>query len=660
MIAAQKVACTNQAAFVMSFVAKSGVVSSASSGSYPINQTRVIDLAGAGIAEGDVITTEVHAVLGKTVRSADRFVYKKNGQTVTYRVSGTTFDYGVHLIGRPSGPRLPGFPPGIPLHRYGFLNWATDLSVPKVWTCAPRTKQEVADVCNWAAQANFRVRARGVMHNWSPLTVTKGGGDRVLLVDLTKYLHQLQMIPAAGGLPPRVRAGAGAVMIDLLGFLEAQPGGGYSFPHTPAPGNLTVGGVLSINGHGTAVPSAGEHLPSGYGSMSHRIVELTAVVSDAAGKYVLRTFDRTDPDMKALTVALGRTLIVEAVLETVPNYNLRCRSITHVEASTLFAAPASPTPAPNSFAAFVEKTGRLEIIWFPFTTSPWVHLWDLEPQKPAASRQATGPYNYPFADNLDPSLQHFLDNAFANGGHLAGLTPTFGQMMFTTTSHGLDGKNFLGIPSYPVSRDLWGTSKNMLLYIRDSTLEVTANGYAIHLKRSDLQRAVSDFVAKYEALIAKFEALHQFPINSPVEIRVTGLDDPDDLGSVNGAETPILSSTCLDPIAKQNGWDVALWLDVLTLPGTPHADEFYEELETWLLARFTGTAGRVMPEWSKGWGYGANGAWTNAAFLQHVRDAYTTGRAPGADWNAAIAIFDKHDAKKLFRNAFLDALLIPA
>jgi hypothetical protein len=667
MIAAQKVACTNQAAFVMSFVAKSGVASSASSGNFPIDQTRVIDLAGAGIAEGDVIAPEVHAVLGKTVTSADRFVYEKNGQTVTYRVSGTTFDYGVHAIGRSSGQRLPGFPAGIPLDRYDFLNWANDLQVPKVWTCAPRTPQEVADVCNWAAQRGFRVRPRGVMHNWSPLTVTQADDDEVLLVDLTKYLCELEMIPAAGGLPPRIRAGAGAVMIDLLTFLEAQPGGGgaadgYAFPHTPAPGNLTVGGVLAINAHGTAVPRPpADQMQSGYGSMSNRIVELTCVVTDPAGSpgtYVVRKFRRDEPDAKALTVALGRTLIVEAVLEVVPNYNLRCRSITNIEASTLFAKPTSSTPAPNSFAAFVEKTGRLEIIWFPFTENPWVHLWNVEPQKPAASREVTGPNNYPFADNLDPELQRILDGALASG-RLGGLTPSFAQLMFKTTNLGFDGKNFFGVPTYPVSRDIWGASKNLLLYIQDSTLEVTANGYAVHMKRGDLQLAVSDFVTKYESLIAKYQARFQFPINSPVEIRVTGLDDPGDV-AVAGAETPILSSTCLDDTAKTRGWDVALWLDVLTLPGTPHADELYEELETWLLQRFVGNVGRVMPEWSKGWGYGSSGAWTNSAFLKHVRKAYTDGRPAGADWNSALAVFCKYDAKKLFRNSFLDALLIPA
>src|SRR6185503_3229161 len=122
--------------------------------------------------------------------------------------------------------------------------------------------------------------------------------ESVLLVDLTKSLWHTTFVPAANGQPPKVRVGTGALMIDLLRYLESQSGGGgsapgYSFPHTPAPGNLTVGGVLAINAHGTAVPTPpGDAFPSGYGSMSNHILELTAVVTDPhsanPGTYALK------------------------------------------------------------------------------------------------------------------------------------------------------------------------------------------------------------------------------------------------------------------------------------------------------------------------------------------------------------------------------------
>ena len=44
---------------------------------------------------------------------------------------------------------------------------------------------------------------------------------------------------------------------------------------------------------------------------------------------------------------------------------------------------------------------------------------------------------------------------------------------------------------------------------------------------------------------------------------------------MTGAQTPVISSLSYDEVARHNQWDVALWLDVLTLPGTSAADEFY-------------------------------------------------------------------------------------
>ncbi|MFU1924514.1 FAD-linked oxidase, partial [Klebsiella pneumoniae] len=56
------------------------------------------------------------------------------------------------------------------------------------------------------------------------------------------------------------------------------------FVATPAPGDLTLGGVLAIDGHGTGIPAQGEsRLPGqSYGSLSNSIVALTAVVWDGA------------------------------------------------------------------------------------------------------------------------------------------------------------------------------------------------------------------------------------------------------------------------------------------------------------------------------------------------------------------------------------------
>ena len=669
MIEAQKIACSNDAAFVMSFVAQTNGASSLSSGDYPIDQTRVIDLATTTFREGLEFWPVVKAVLGKTQAADEHIVYKNNGQTATYQVTGTTFNYEIKLVGRPSEATLPDFPAGIPLNRYPFKNWAGAIKTPDLWTCEPRTAQDVVDICNWAKEHGFLVRPRGIMHTWSPLTVTNQvSADKVILVDTTKNLCQMTMALAQDGQPPQVRVGTGATMGDLLAYLETQPGGkgaapGYSFPHTPGPGNLTVGGVLAINAHGTAVPTPPlDMMLSSYGSMSNHILEFTAVVTDpqtaTPDQYTLRTFRRDEADTKAFLTHLGRAFLVEVVLEVVDNYNLRCRSYTNLPTTTLFAPcdPSAPPPT-NSFGDFLEQFGRIEVIWYPFTDKPWLHLWNVAPEKPAESRRVDSPYNYPFADHLDPTVEKLLNQAFGSG-ELAGFTPQFGELMYRSTVNGLDGKDFLGIESYAPSRDIWGPSKNTLLYIQDSTLRVTANGYAIQMRKRDVQQAVHDFTTQYRTMLARYQQDGKYPVNSAVEIRVTGLDNPQQVGGAPDEQvaSPVISSLTQDETSIKNGWDVALWVDVLTFPNTPHSNEFYQELEEWILQRFTGAVGRVLPEWSKGWAYTSDGPWTNEQFMASIRQSFSNGRNANDNWNWEVATLQKYDRHGLFMNRFLTKL----
>jgi hypothetical protein len=98
MIEVQKIACVNDAGFVMWFSAVTAGGSSDSSGNYPIDQTRVIDLGETPFREGIEFWPEVHAILGKTQSAGDHIVFKMNGQTATYEVRGTTLDYSIRLI----------------------------------------------------------------------------------------------------------------------------------------------------------------------------------------------------------------------------------------------------------------------------------------------------------------------------------------------------------------------------------------------------------------------------------------------------------------------------------------------------------------------------------------------------------------------------------
>jgi FAD/FMN-containing dehydrogenase len=275
----------------------------------------------------------------------------------------------------------------------------------------------------------------------------------------------------------------------------------------------------------------------------------------------------------------------------------------------------------------------VEAIWFPFTARPWLKVWSVSPQRPPASRPVTGPYNYPFSDNVPSAVADLAGRILAGQYELA---PLLGRAQYAATAAGLLAT---------ASADLWGAAKNLQLYVRPTTLHVHANGYAVRVPRSQVQAVVHAFTTFYTARLLAYAAQGRFPINGPVEIRVTGLDDPADV-AVTGAQAPALSA--LRPDAARPPGQVAVWFDVLTLPGTADAESFYRELERYLFTAHPGT--RV--EWSKGWAYTDQAAWTDAEVLSR---AVPSSLRPG--WDAAVSTLDRLDPARVFSNPFLDRLL---
>lgn len=528
----------------------------------------------------------------------------------------------------------PGFPAGVDVHREVYENWAGEIRVAGLWTCVPRTPAEVVTVVNWAHGAGWKVRPRGYRHGWAPLTVTADAGptDRVLLVDTTRHLTAMSIEPG-----PAVRVQAGASMDDLLAFLEA---GGLGVTNTPAPGDLSVGGVLAINGHGTSVPAAGETLAAGhtYGTLSNLVLSLTAVVWDpSAGRYVLNTFNRTDPEGPALLTHVGRAFITEAVLRVGADHNLRCVSHVDVPVRELFGPPGTPG---RTYARYVDEGGRVEAIWFTNTTNPWVKVWSVSPRRPLTSRPVAAPYNYPFSDNVPEAVSDLAERLMA--GEWA-LTPAFGQLQYTVAATGLTAT---------LATDLWGRSKNLMLYVKPTTLRETANGYAVHTSRASIQRVVHEFAVYHERSVAAYQARGLYPVTGQVEIRVAGVDRAADCG-LPGAAPPALSAA--RPRADHPEWDVVVWFDVLTFPTAPGAHAFYREMERFFFATYQGYAA-VRAEWSKGWGYTTEAAWADLPFVTAtVPDSYRQG--PDPTWDAAVDVLNKFDPHRVFTNPFLDRLL---
>jgi len=205
--------------------------------------------------------------------------------------------------------------------------------------------------------------------------------------------------------------------------------------------------------------------------------------------------------------------------------------------------------------------------------------------------------------------------------------------------------------------DIWGKSKNVLLYVEPTTLPVTANGYAVTVRRDDAQRVVNDFYVKVGAMVDDYNRRGQQPVNCVFEIRISGLDKKEEVANDNPV-SPVLSAVRRRPDHPE--WDVAVWLDVLTVPGTKNADKFYEELENWIFQNYSGDYAGVRVEWSKGWAYTEDkGPWSRDEVLsEKVPDSVNAGNPPSdSDWNSVVGTLKKYDQKGLFSSPMLDQML---
>jgi FAD/FMN-containing dehydrogenase len=532
----------------------------------------------------------------------------------------------------------PNFPSSIAVYQQAYENWAQMIVIEDVWTCAPTSASDVVTLANWAHANGYRLRAKGMSHNWSPIVLSAGStGAGYVFVDTTQHLTAVSV---AAGTPATVTAQAGITMDALTAALA---GAGYGLCAIPAPGDITVGGMLAINAHGSAIPGTGETPLSGqsYGSLSNLILSLTAVVwSSARGQYVLKTFQRDDPDIRPFLAHLGRAFVTQVTLQVAASQNLRCQSWVDIAVADLFAPPA--TAGSNSFASYAEGAGRVEAIWFPFTDTPWLKVWSIAPAKPALSIAVSSPYNYSFTNSVTTAENTFYDEVAT--------ADTSGTPAFEATAMALvdTGLVFTG------TWDIWSQWQNVLLYVKPTTVRIVEAGFAVVTSRANIQQVVSDFYTQYVSRLDYYAGLGQYPMNGPVEIRVTGLDQAADV-LITGAQSPILSS--VRPRPDHPAWDTCVWLDMGTLPVTAGFSQFYADMETWIWSHYTGSYATVRPEWSKAWGCTGSGPWTNAALLgSAIPAAVSAGQAGGDGWPTAVSILAGYDPGGVFSNPFLDTL----
>lgn len=501
-------------------------------------------------------------------------------------------------------------------------------------------------LANWAYANNYTVRASGYMHNWSPLTVTKTNNIKknVVLVDTTKTLVNMQLTPSPYPNTKAVKVGSGVSMENLLTFLERNGLGVYS---APAVGDITIGGVLAIGGHGSSIPAIGEKEPPGfsYGSISNLVISLTAVVWDSdRNSYVLKTFKRSEADTKAFLVNLGRTFITEVILMVGPNYNLRCESRADILSDELFADPANVRANSRTFSRFLDETGRIETIMFPFSDTPWLKKWSICTKRPdnLLSIRVNHPYNYVLT-NIFPEFLSMIVGNVTNG--LSFLNPVLGPAQSLVST--LGNLVFLTF-------DIWGPSKNLLLYVKESTLRQAECGFAVITKRANVQKVVSRLTAFYKKLLREYSAMNVYPINGVIEIRASAMDRPYDV--IPDGESPLLSA--LHPIKDRPDLDTSVWIGVLSFDKASHQNEAFRKIEQFIYNSIQCDDAVVRVEWSKGYGYTKQGPWTDPSIVGGLVQSKYPDSLNYDGWNFAVSTFDKYDPHRVFTNDYLDKLFV--
>ena len=215
-----------------------------------------------------------------------------------------------------------------------------------------------------------------MMHNWSPFVTRGFSGAGLVLADTTQFLTAVTI--DSSGSPATVTAQSG-------GNDGRTPAGwksaGLGLTAHPAPGDITIGGALAIDGHGTAVPAEGETIIPGhtYGSLSNLILSLTAVVWRRPAPVRASNFRAFGPGNPASVNPSRENLCDRGDSSGWRQHPATVPELRNVPASALFGAPGSSS---QTFDSYVQKSGRVETIWFPLTSAPWLKVWTIAPQQP--------------------------------------------------------------------------------------------------------------------------------------------------------------------------------------------------------------------------------------------------------------------------------------
>ncbi|MGR7000852.1 hypothetical protein ACU686_26880 [Yinghuangia aomiensis] len=100
-------------------------------------------------------------------------------------------------------------------------------------TAVPATPQDVVTIANWARANGYRVRARGMSHNWSPVLQPKGSSVAKVVSSSTSPRTSPRS-PSTPGTRPPSPPRPGATVDKLLTTLEASGRGLIADHRAPA------------------------------------------------------------------------------------------------------------------------------------------------------------------------------------------------------------------------------------------------------------------------------------------------------------------------------------------------------------------------------------------------------------------------------------------
>ncbi|HVK99215.1 MAG TPA: cholesterol oxidase substrate-binding domain-containing protein [Dongiaceae bacterium] len=546
-------------------------------------------------------------------------------------------------------PEPPNFPSDIPLFQQGFINWARETKVAGVWSCSPRSADDVVTLANWAHANNYRLRPFGSGHGFAPTLLPRGdSGEQVVLVHTHELLNHITV--NADDEIKSVTCEAGAYIEDICAALEPYDLGLY---HTPAPGGVSIAGALAMNVHGAAMPNSEETLQPGHswGTLSNLTLEMTVVAwNEEQGQYALKTFRRDDPAIGPLLTCIARAFIVEVKLQVGPNLKIRCLSRTDLTADEVLALPENQTE--NSFANLTDRFGTVDVLYHPHNSKGvcWLRTWTVTPEKPAESREVLEPYAQSAGVKVAPLAADALSSALRT---YPKATVTYYNNVSVNGIIDLVGNTD---PATQI-RDIWGSAYTTTLYVQPLTPRKTVAAWGVIVARENLQRALGEFFQFFKQLLADYRSRGLYPYTGPFELRAHGLDKASDVLIPNAVE-PTFSGARPHPDYPER--DTIIWYAINNIVDMPLAGEFNARLEEWFLTNFQ-SYGIVRPEWTKCYAYTADGQFGGAytsdhKLLETFPNTWRSGYPAENNWDSGVAQLNALDPHRIFTNSHLDRL----